>query len=152
FLAGFLAVLAEEPVDAEQLGKFLGFFEDYFNLLGGVRLDEVIERAVAHAFDGRFHGTETRADNDQRLLRTQLDGFQQFGAIAVRQPDIEKNEVKVVLVEVFLGVGDGGNGSNIVTALAELVFEIFADDQIVFEDDDFLDRHSQGEWRRYNLA
>jgi hypothetical protein len=83
-------------------------------------------------------------------LGAELDRFQQFRAVAIRQANVQEDEVEVVLVEVFLGGGNGGHGRHIVSALAELVFEILADDQIVLEDDDFLDRHSQDAWRRYN--
>ena len=77
-----------------------------------------------------------------------MDGLQQFRAIAVGEADVEENEVEIVLVEVLLGSRDGGGRRDVVAAVAELVFEILADDQIVLQNNDFLDRHNQEEWRR----
>ena len=46
---------------------------------------------------------------------------------------IDDHEIEVVLVEKLLGSGQGVRGSNVVTLVSELLFEVFAYDQVVFQ-------------------
>jgi len=144
FVTAFLVLLiAQVLVDLEELGEVLGLLERHLELVRGEGLDEVVERPVAHAIDGGFDGAEAGDDDHERLLGPALEFAQEIGAVAVREPDIDEDEVEVVLGQEFLGGGDRAGGRHVVTALAELLLEILADDQIVLEHHDFLDRH----WR-----
>ena len=128
-------------VDLEKLGEFLRLLESDLDLLRRERLDEVIKGPILHAFHGRLDRAEAGGDHHERSLRSELDGFEQVGAFAVGQTDIDEHEVEVVLVEAILGGRQSGDGGDVVAALPKLGLEVLADDEIVFQDDDFLNGH-----------
>src|SRR5207248_2209020 len=84
---------------------------------------------------------ETGDHYDQRLHRPGLKLFEKLSAFTVWQTDIDDHQVEVVLVQKFLGGGQGIGRSNIVTLVSELLFEVFAYDQVVFQNDNLFYRH-----------
>ena len=154
FVAGvvFLGVV-EVGVDLEELVEILGLLERDLQLVGGERLEHVVEGAVAHAFDGGFDGAEAGDHDDERLFRVGLQFAQEVGAFAVGQAEVQEEEVEGVLGQQFAGAGDGIGGGDVITLLAQQLFQIPADDQVVFQHDDFFNGHACGKhhaapWRR----
>jgi len=135
--------VAEILVDLEQLAEILGLLERDFQLVVGKGLEHVIEGAVAHAFDGGFDGTEAGDHDDEGPLGARLKLAQEVGAFAIGQADVHEDEVERVLGEDFMGAGDGAGGGDVIAALAQLVFEVFPDDGVVFENDDFFQGHGR---------
>ena len=138
---GVVGFLAQKAVDADELGEFLGLFERDVNLLAGKRFDQIIKRAVFHAVHGGFNGAEPGDHHHQRFLRAELDGLQQVGAVAVRQPDIQEDQIEVVPVQILLRLGNGLDGGDVITPVAQLLFEVSADDGVVLQHNDFFDGH-----------
>lgn len=136
--------LAQEVVDLDELGKFLRLAERDFDLLGGKRLDEVIKRTVLHALHGGFHGAEAGHDDGERALRAHLQFLEQLDAVAVRQPHVHENQIKVVAAERIAGDGQGRGGDDIKLLAAEKILQVGADNRVIFEDYDFLDGHGSG--------
>src|SRR6185312_877666 len=112
-----------------------------FDLFVGERFDDVVKRAVLHAFHGGFDAAEAGCDDAERFLLALLNRLEQFGAVAIGQTDIEENEIEIVLAEQFGGGGDGGDGGDIVAPAAQALFEVIANDQIVFQNNNFFDGH-----------
>src|SRR6185312_3200910 len=83
--AAFRLLLAEETVDAKQLRELFRFAQREFDLLVGKGFDDVIERAVLHAFHGGFNTAEARGHDDERFLRALLNRLEQIGAVAIGQ-------------------------------------------------------------------
>src|SRR5581483_2127235 len=142
----------EEFVDLEELAEVLGLLERDFELVVGKGLEQVIERTVAHAFDGGFHGPKAGDHHDERLLRARLEFAQKIGALAVGEADVDEHQVEGVFGEEFVRAGDGAGGGDVVAALAELLLEVFATDQVVFEHDDFFNGHGFGKSRGSHLT
>src|SRR6185312_9553422 len=104
-----------------------------FDLFVGERFDDVVKRAVLHAFHGGFDAAEAGRDDTKRFLRALLNRLEQFGAVAIGQTDVEENKIEIVFAKQFRGGCDGGDGSDIVAAAAQALFEVVANDQIVFQ-------------------
>jgi hypothetical protein len=139
--AGVFGVLAEEAVDLDEVGVLGGLLEDEIDLVRGEGFDEVVEGAVAHALDGGLDGAKAGDDDDEGALGAGGDGFEEVGAFAVREADIDEEEVEGIAGEACLGLGEGSDGRDLVAAEAELLFEVLADDEVVFEDEDALEGH-----------
>jgi hypothetical protein len=69
---------------------------------------------------------------------------EQVRALTIRQPDIEKDEIERVTTQEILGLAQCRRHGHLVAALPQLRLQILAEDQIVLQDHDFLDRH--GAW------
>ena len=143
-LAGFLVVPAEILVDLEDLGELLRLPERYLDLFIGERFDEIVKRSVLHALDRGFHAPKAGGHDGQRLLWARLEQLEQVGTVAIREADIEEDDVKVVLGQAILGGGNGRDRGHIIATAPQTVLEVFADNLIVFEDDHFFYGHSSG--------
>ncbi len=73
---------------------------------------------------------------------TALKFAEQIRAFAVRQADVEKNQVEIILGKQVLCRGDRGRGGDLVAALAQLLLQVLPNDQLIFQDDDFLNGHA----------
>ena len=133
--------VAEIGADFEQLIEVLRLLERDLQLLRRKGLEHVIESPVAHALDGGFDRAEAGDHDDQRFFRVRLQLAQQIGAFAVGQADIQEKEVERVLGQQFAGHGDGPGGGHVVPLLAQHLLKVSTDDQIVFQNNDFLNRH-----------
>ena len=88
--------VAKVGVDLEELGEVVGLLEGDLQLIGGEGLEQVIERAVAHAVHRGFNGAEAGDHDNQRFLGLGLQFAEQVGAFAIGEADIEENEVEGV--------------------------------------------------------
>ena len=149
---GFILLrVAEVLVDLDQLVEVLRFLEDHLQLVGGIGLEHVVEGPVAHALHRRFHRAESGDDDDQRLLGMGLQFQQKLRAFAVGQADIQENEVEGVAIHQLAHTREGAAGGHLVTVLAQLLFQVAADNRIVLHYNNLVNRHV-GESSRRALA
>jgi hypothetical protein len=138
-------IMTEVLVDFEELNVVFGFAKCDFKLIEGERLDEVIKCSGTNAFDGGIDGSESADDDDEWFLGTILEVTEEVRAFAVGQADVDDGEVEGVASQGVLGCGKGIDGEDLVTTLAEVLFDSFADNQVIFEDENSFKRHDRME-------
>ena len=143
FVAGFVFLgVAEVRIDLEELVKIFRFLQGHLQLIRRKRLEHVIERPVSHAIDGGFNRPMSRHHNHERLLGLRLQFPQQTGAFAIGQANIEENQIEGVASQIVPSASNGVRTGDVVALLAQHLFKVFADDQVVLENDDFFNGHA----------
>ena len=136
--------VAEVGVDLEELVVILGLLESDLQLVGREGLEHVVKGAIAHAFDCGFDGAEAGDHDDEGFFGLALEFAQKLGAFAVGKAEVQEDQIEGVPGERFAGGGERVGGGNVVTLLAQELFKISPDDQVVFENEDFFNGHGCG--------
>ena len=101
-IARIAALRGEAFADFQHLLVVFGLLYEDLDLTERKRLDEVVEGSVTQTVDGGFDRAEAAHHDGQRTGGLLGDESEEFGAVAIGQADVEKDQVKGITLEQLL--------------------------------------------------